>query len=100
MFNLMNLWNLKDEDEEIGIDFPSFYYLMRGIAAVKQYGKTKYGAMTEPEFKDMMTKHPFMNGMHKYMEKSFIMKDNYDAKKDYTTESEAYMISGGIINPM
>jgi hypothetical protein len=30
MFNLMQLWDLKDEDEEIGIDFPSFYYMMRG----------------------------------------------------------------------
>jgi hypothetical protein len=35
---------------------------------VKQYGKKKYGAMEEAEFKDMMKKHPFMNGMLHYME--------------------------------
>jgi hypothetical protein len=67
---------------------------------VKQYGKTKYGAMVEAEFKDMMKKHPFFNGMLHYMENSFLMKDDYAAKKDYTTESEAYLISGGVINPM
>lgn len=45
---------MKDEDEEIGLDFEIFYYILRCISAVKQFGKEKFGALTFDEFKKLM----------------------------------------------
>lgn len=46
MFNLEQAFYLSDPEEEIGIDFPNFYYLMKCILQTKQYGKTNYGSLT------------------------------------------------------
>ena len=57
MFNLEQAFSLRDADEEIGIDYVSFYFLLRGIRAIKFYAKTKYGSLTEDEWKKLIGEH-------------------------------------------
>jgi hypothetical protein len=59
IFNLEQAFAFLDEGEHIGIDFQSFYFLMRCIVATKQFGKTKYGALTQEEFDKLLTDHTF-----------------------------------------
>jgi hypothetical protein len=73
MFNLEQAFYLRDDDEAIGFDFKSFYFLMRSILAVKYHSKTKFGALTVDEFKDLMNNHSFFVRMNKYMDGSYIM---------------------------
>jgi len=73
MFNLEQAFALRDPDEEIGIDYLNFYFLLRCIRATKFYGKTKYGALTEAEWKELVGKHSMFVKMLKYAESSEIM---------------------------
>ena len=57
MFNLEQAFYFHDLEEEIGVDFPNFYCLMRCIYAVKQFGKTNYGSLTDAEFETIITTH-------------------------------------------
>jgi hypothetical protein len=50
---------MREPNEETGLDFMSFYFMFNSIQAVKKYGKTKTGALTYLEYKDMFTKDPF-----------------------------------------
>jgi len=67
MFNLEQAFYLRDPEEEIGIDFPSFFALMRCIQATKQHGKTSYGSTTDAEFETLITTHAFFVSMNKYI---------------------------------
>jgi len=86
---------LHDDEEETGLDYPSFYYLMRCIYAVKQYGKTNYGSLTADEWTEMTTKHEFFKNALKYMNNSHAMVGNYKNEPTYTSESESYVYSSG-----
>ena len=95
MFNLEQAFYLHDDEEETGIDFSGFYYLMRCIYAVKQYGKTAYGSLTPEEWDLMITTHEFFKGALKYMNNSHVMVGNYKNEPVYSSESESYMYSSG-----
>lgn len=100
MFNLNQAFYLRDDEEEIGIDFPNFYYLMKAIYAVKEYGKTTYGSLTAVEFTTMTTTHPhFKTSMITYMKNSHVMVGDYKKIYDTSSESEAYVLSSGQTHP-
>lgn len=73
MFNLDQAFALRDEDEEVYLDFQSFYFLMKCVTGVKKAGVTKYGALTFDEFKKMVEENKFFGGLKNYMTASFIM---------------------------
>lgn len=73
---------------------------MRCILAIKEYGKTQYGHVTEPEFKLMYEKHDFFKQMWPYMKNAYIMEGDYKLGKPHTVESEAEQSSGGTVHPM
>ena len=91
---------MRDTDEEVGLDFTNFYFLMRCIQATKQYGKTKYGSMLQEEWYDLLKEHEMFNFAKKYVDGSFVMTGDYTLGKDYTVESEAYYLSNGYVQPM
>lgn len=89
MFNLNQAFYLKDDEEEVGIDFPSFYNLMKAIYAVKEYGKTTYGSLTAAEFTAMTTTHShFKVSMNAYMKNSHVMVGDYKTNFPRSPESE------------
>ena len=57
MFNLEQAFALREDDEQIGIDYINFYFLLRTIRAVKFYAKTKSGSLTEDEWKKLIGEH-------------------------------------------
>ncbi len=91
---------MREPNEETGLDFMSFYFMFNSIQAVKKYGKTKTGALTYLEYKDMFTKDPFFQRQLNYMQKSFVMGGDRTLQLKTTTESEAYMLSAGQTQPM
>lgn len=68
---------------------------MRSIRAIKFFGKTKYGAVNEDEWKLLIKEHSMFVKMLKYAEASVVMSGDQKVTKDYTTESEAYFLSNG-----
>lgn len=72
---------------------------MRCIVAVKQFGKTKYGALTQEEFDKLIKEHPFFFKVDHYIEKSFIMGGDYKRAKVYSTDLEAHVFSKSMLNP-
>ena len=95
MFNLEQAFYLHDPEEETGIDFPSFYYLMKCIYAVKQFGKTNYGSLSAAEFETLFTTHEFFKSALKYMKNSHVMVGDYKKEPNHSYESEAYVYSSG-----
>lgn len=89
-----------DEDENIGIDFSAFYFMMRCIQATKQYGKKKYGALEQKEFESLVKEHTFFLRLKEYIEHSFKMEGDYKKEKTVTAEMESHLLSGGMISPM
>ena len=61
------------DDEQIGIDFINFYFLLRTIRAVKFYSKTKFGSLLEDEWKKLIGEHSMFFQMNKYALGSTIM---------------------------
>jgi len=99
MFNLEQAFYLRDQEEEIGIDFPNFYALMKCISATKQFGKTSYGSLTGAEFESLITKHAFFVAMNKYIQNSHVMVGDHAAGGHLSFESEAYMLSSAQNHP-
>jgi hypothetical protein len=64
---------LRENDEEIGVDYVNFYFLLRCIRAIKFYSKEKYGAITEAEWKLLIKEHSMFVKMLKYAEGSVVM---------------------------
>lgn len=52
------------------------------------------------EFVKLLDEHPFFYKMKMYMENSFVMNGDHTKTKDSSFESEAHIISGGMVNPM
>lgn len=100
IFNLEQAFLFTDEDESIGIDFSAFYFMMRCIAATKQYGKKKYGALEQKEFESLVKEHTFFFKLKEYIEHSFKMEGDYKKEKHVTPEMEGHLLSGGMFNPM
>ena len=73
---------------------------MRCILVVKQYGKTKYGSVTLEEYTKMIKESKFLERMLKFMENSFVMEGDYQDEYNLSPESEAFMFSGGTVQPM
>lgn len=86
---------MRDSEEEIGVDYINFYFLLRCIRAIKFYGKEKFGAVTDAEWTTLIKEHSMFVKMLKYAEGSVVMSGDQKVTKDYTSESEAYFMSQG-----
>ena len=99
MFNFEQAFALRDEENEGGVDFRDFYFLMMCIQHVKKYGQTSYGSLTEDEAKKMFTEAEMFSLLNKYIENSSVMKGDPNLNKSYNLQSEVNLLSHGAMSP-